>query len=644
MRSRVWLLILKELPFPLRWIGTEIIRFAQWIDALVARIARGLRDAPAWYLVTTIGSFAVVLTLSMFISLISETSGQKTAQTARRRVEALTRQDLEKRHDWSVQDRWRVAHLFVAEKPDHGPHNIPLDSRLMTATPVVASRAARSRSDRNSRTKIASRSDADRNLEVRLELGRPKKAQQENRVAAGTVLIPGYESVIRNDAHPRRRNPRALVQATWEFNTECSPQEYTSRPQRRPVVVPLPEPETIPPPVIARKDKPDLSFELDMVRHFSVAGLFPPGSHLVSSSVARTSPDLEERFASELVSHEDGPWMKSQPHRQHSAAEIMPYEGLGTRVPSHHSPENLDEYNPDLPAVADVTLGLNVEVPVTVTAGKVHRLGLTVSNHGHDSISRVEIRDHLAHLNTVVGAEPDAERDSVFNAETGDIEPVLHRELLNLIPGERQDLSLKWIPDSHARQIRRIQVIAHAEVSTETEVVPPSVVQQMPSIPPERVQPNPALACDIDHLDRVTVGKDVELQITVRNTGNTTLHHVKVKIDVPSKLSHSRGRDFVFDAGNLPVNGRNRTVVRLAALESGQAVSRIHVESDESVNAKGQMVIHIDDRKTAKIQTPQASAPKPAAKPQTSAATSTWVPSGFCCCQKPIALPDFPRD
>ena len=637
MRSRLWILILRELPFPLRWIGTEIVRFVQWIDSTTDRLLKSLRDAPAWYFVTTIGASAIFLTILMFVSVIDETSGQRSQGSSRRRLQNLSRQDLENNHDWSVQDRWRVAHLFVMDQPPSKPKDLQIDSRLMAATSNKASLAKRPVEFVHRSRGHSSQSDMDKNLEVRLELGRPKKAQQGNRLAGGTVLDPSPRFIdLRPQGRIRSQDPRLLVQATWEFGTDCSPyQPVVARPSRRPVLVPLPEPETDLPPVVVRHERPDLSFELDMIRHFSVAGRFPPGSHLVSQSNHRTHSESVKSFSSELVSHEESPWKQFHSHHERTAtASISPYLGIGAPVPSHVARAALDEHESSLRAIADVAVSLNVIVPDSVTAGISHKSSLLISNDGQDPIARIEVRDSLADLKTVIDADPDATRETTVDPRTGIPRDELHREILNLIPGETQELSLRWIPQGHARQIHRMQVIAYAEVSTSTEVIQPDPIQQMPSIPPERFEHHPALACDFEHLDRVTVGQEVELQITVRNTGDVMLHGVKVQIDIPDQFSHRDGRTIQFDAGNLPVNGRNRTVIRLSAREQGEAVNQVRLIAEESVHAKGKLVIHVDERRKVNDRAQQVRRPQSVLKSVDRLPLSKPLPTGVCCCQQ----------
>ena len=71
VRSRLWALILRELPFPFRDIGMEIARLIRWVDQTAARFWIGLSRSPAWYLVTATGVLAFLLTGLLFFNYVA---------------------------------------------------------------------------------------------------------------------------------------------------------------------------------------------------------------------------------------------------------------------------------------------------------------------------------------------------------------------------------------------------------------------------------------------------------------------------------------------------------------------------------------------------------------------------------------------
>ena len=637
MRSRLWSLILRELPYPLRWLALEVIHVLSWLDHSVTRIAKGFRESPAWYFVTIVGTFAVLLTFAMFVSLVGETSRHRPHAVVTRSKASLSRHELELVHDWTVQDHWRVAHLFVPERPAAIPRDIQLDSRLISSRSTATRRPhPQNDSDQNS---LVQRSDVVGNLDVRLDLSRPKKALQDRRTIKGAVHNSSTELAYqRSEPRIQKRDPRLLVQAAWEFGSDCSRYDHASIPPRRSIPIPEPELPTVP----VLRNQPDLAFEMAMERHFTTAGRFPPGSHLVRHSEFSVFPENFQRFPSALVSHEEGPWKWRSFHPlSHSHfSKVKPYDRVGAFTRPEHQDSSADEYDETLRAVADVALRVELFAPRSVAAGEPHQTALLISNEGPDSVSQIEVTEFLSDRQTVVDASPDANCESAVEPNTGFPEKMWHRQFPELSPGAEQELTLKWVPEGSNRLFQRARVVARAEISTITEVSRPLELQQMPSIPPERIEYHPALACDIQYLDRVHVGDDVEMEITVRNTGDVTLHNVKFEIEFPSQFSHPEGQTVVFDAGSLTVKGQKETILRFSAVEAGEAMNLIRLTSAEQVHASGSNTIQVAERRLEKksvAPTPEPVPTKPLTNwklknPETSQNQSAAAKS--CCCQK----------
>ena len=651
MRSRLWSLILRELPYPLRWFVREVFHVLSWLDRSVVQVAKGFRESPAWYFVTVIGTVAILLTIGMFISQVNEPSRNHPKTLASRSTANLSRHDLELRHDWTVQDRWRIAHLFVPDQAPPKSKDMKLDSRLLLSGNKSYGNVNWQHD--SSHDPLARRTNNERNLDVLLDLSRPKKAQQDHRMVARTEITPGSKLHPQHSG-PRiqQRDSRLFVQAAWEFGDGCNRPDDVSQTRRRlnPNPIPVPEPE--PPIAPVHRNRPDLAFEIAMERHFTIAGRFPPGSHLVRQSELSVFPENRSRFPSELVSHEEKPWswQAFHPSSHLLSSKIKPYEPIGTFHRGEQLDSPTDEYNEAFRAVADVALRIKLIAPSSVSAGEANQSALVISNEGPDTVSHLEVNEFLSESQIVIDATPDASSQIVLEPNTGLHEKVWLREFPELSPGTEQELALKWIPEGSHRLIQRAKVIARAEVSTLTEVSRPIEIQQLPSIPPERVEHHPALACDIEYLDRVHVGDDVELQITVRNTGDVTLHDVKFEIEFPSQFSHREGQTVVFEAGRLSVKGQTETVLRFSAVEIGEAVSLIRLTSAEHVHAAGRNTIQVVERRqqTNSITPPPESVRDKAPdnwKLTNPNASQTKSESKSCCCQKlqvsrldPVAL------
>ena len=71
MRSRLWSLILKELPFPFRQIGMEVAQLLSWLDHTLGGAWLGMHRSPGWYFVTSAGSVTLMLTGLLFFPYIA---------------------------------------------------------------------------------------------------------------------------------------------------------------------------------------------------------------------------------------------------------------------------------------------------------------------------------------------------------------------------------------------------------------------------------------------------------------------------------------------------------------------------------------------------------------------------------------------
>ena len=636
VRTRLWSLILHELPFPFRWVGMELIRVVHWLDHGMGRVFHGVRRSPAWFFVTLVGSFAVCLTVLLFVSLIGETNGGLRLGNGIEQRFHSSRRDLEKSHEWSAQDRWRVAHMFVPHKPVHRHFDIPLDTRLL----VSDTRSYR----RSSRNMSASRTTQRPDLDVRLDLSRPKIAEQGNRLVSGMVVDPKRPE---EDSPSRIRSEQRqlIVQAAWEYRSDCEQprDEYAYAPVRRPVPVPQPSFDEIPPyRSPTPQAEPHLSYEFEMKRLFAIEGVYPPGSHLVQTSERSSFPSDESTSRQSLVAHHDHLWKRwsQESHRfahEHPPQDVARYRGVGLYDRRQEPLLEDDEYDDRYAAVAEVNLSLELVMPHTTLLGHPQQSKLLVSNEGSESVSRIEVRDFVAHSQIVVGANPDAQIELGTDLETGLSRETFHRELHDLHAGHERELTLKWLPSSEHRQVHRTQVVAYAVVSTLTVAIQPDPDQQMPSIPPEALPKKyPSVACDVDHLEQVYVGEEVEMKLTLRNTGETTLHAVKIEVDIPRQLSHPDGPRVIVQAGNIPVLGVQHAILRLSAVIPGEAINRLHLQTNEQVEARGSAAIVVVSRPSEKpIPTPISSKPiipRPLAKPLPA------LPINNCCCQPFIAV------
>ena len=669
VRSRLWSLILRELPFPFRQIGLEIAHVLRWLDHTAARVWMGLHQSPGWYVVTMAGSLTLMLTTLLFFPYIaSHDPTLSELATDGRSAARVTRASLEATGDWSAQDRWRVAHMFVDHRPPRRHPAVRLDSRLVEEPVVQVSHSSRSR---GTSRRIGANQFRPREVvlvpvvhtmkldpEVRLELKSPGRAAQTRRLVDDKLVRdPGADfDPVHTSSYYRPRDKRLLVQAEWSFDSDCNNgDESLRRPMvRRPI--PVPEQQWDEPRVAPRMERhPDLSFEMELLREYLPnVGEYPPKSRSTSVAAHSEFPHSSDRIrhTPHLAGHGEH-WVRSTSHTEHRPLPeaYISRVHLHTPGPETTAFSEVDEEAPNLASFAEVALRLELYAPHTAMAGRPHESSLLIHNEGPTPVSLVQVRESLAELQTVTDANPAAR----INHDS------LERDVHSLPPGRDRRLGVTWLPDAEGSRIHRAAVTIHAAVGVTTNVVAPEPAAIIESVPkaqpmPQRVEPmsqvepeperHPAVTCEVKHLDQVMVDDIVELEIVVKNTGDTALSDVRILVEVPAELKHRQGADVEYEVGNLARRSSHKAVLRLLALTPGQAVNRIRVVSHESAESKARAPIAVvakpiarpTPRATEKPHPTSAPAPKPTAKP------IPFPTSGSCCCPgQPIALLWEPR-
>ncbi|MBS0202925.1 MAG: hypothetical protein JSS49_08515 [Planctomycetes bacterium] len=652
VRSRLWAAILRELPFPFREIGTEFVRFVVWLDRTAARIWLGLSRSPAWYLVMATGTIAVGLTALLFSSSISNDDPTVGELVSRSQVVSETRESLEDAGDWTAQDKWRLAHMFVNHRPPRTHVIRQLDSRLVDDFPSIAAsplrRDTRRRTGFNSRYEYVER---DRQLsqlelpdfEVRLDLNKPQVAEQPKRLVYGLLVRDSGGPPVRQASNTRTRDSRLLVQAEWKFASDCDNHSY--QPVRRPIPVPLPDPRWDELPPVTQERHPDLSFQMSMLRAFLPDfDHDPPGSHVHTVTVHSEFPDAD--FRRRLPSDGFSTWVQTTRERRHPDRPADAYVDLIRDQEPEMAPEPVD-HRGSVPSFAEIGLRLELTDPETTVVGKVNYSSLVLRNDGLQPIPQVTVHESLAHLETVTDAIPAAR----FNEAENSLERRVHLE-----PGRDQRLELAWRPDTVGPRTHSAVVTVQAEVGTLTEIVKPEAEQPMPSVVPEPLpfrepvtepepiepepirepepepvpQQNPSLSFDVQNLPRAMVDDLVEIGIVVRNTGDIPLHGVRVVVQLPEQLKHRGGTEVEYTIPHLPVHGTERTVLRTVAQSTGRAICHLQVSADEPTDATAKAIINIDARPAARITKAEPPRSLPPA-PVTILKRAPAAPN--CCCQ-----------
>lgn len=644
----------------------ELVRTITWIDKTFARLWLGFVRSPAWYVVTVMGTLAFVLTGLLFFTFVS--SHDPTLRDLADRGKQLapaTREHLEEAGDWAAQDKWRLAHMFVDHRPPRRQPVRQIDSRLVDDFPAFAKvpsrRELQRRSGFNSRFEAPERSVTTASVtlpdpEVRLDLGTPRTAEQPKRLVFGPYVrdTSTDSRPVRLASNYRSRDSRLLVQAEWAFASDCD-NEPAQRPTRRIIPVPDPQWDELPPiPQVTDDRRPDLSFQMSMLREFLPAtGEFPPKSRtatVTAYSEFPASPHQDKR--SNPFEFDPSPWSRTSREQPQPERAIESYvDRVGVEDEPLSAIDDIELRPGTTPSFADVSLRMEVHSPASTTAGQTSQSSLVLRNEGLREVPLLIVRESLAGLQTVTDANPPARFDQFENA--------LERRVDRLEPGKDQRLELVWRPDTEGIQTYSAIVTVQAAVGATTEIVPPVGQQPMPSVapepipvreperepepvfeqepaPPEPVPPakQPALSFEVQNQPRAIVDDLVEFAIVVRNTGELPLHDVRVVAHLPDQLKHRQGTEVEYNIAQLPVRGTERAVLRVIAQSPGQAICRLHVSADEPAEAKSKAVVDVEPKPlrtepqkiTRDEPKPPISVPK---RPQPTAPT----PPLNCCCQ-----------
>lgn len=680
MRSRLWTLILRELPFPFREIGTEVLRLLTWVDRTAVRLWLNLVRTPAWFAVSVSGMLAVGLTCLLFFSVVARHDPTVAELIQKARAIPMTRETLEKTGDWTAQDKWRLAHLFVDHRPPRRPLVRQLDSRLVDDFPAFAAVPGHRGLER--RLAYSPRFRADELVvptavevpdpEVRLDLARPAAAEEPRRLVDGRLI---RETAEPNGTLGRRgyrtRDSRLLVQAEWTLGPDCDSGDLVQRPKRR--IIPVPEPEWNEPEPLTDSRRPDLSLEMSLIREFLPSmSEFPPRSRFNEVSAQSELPEIVVPRRNEF-DPDVSPWdiTQSRPDER--------VDAYTDRVGPDDEGPLTDDFNPQIasaPSFTEIALRLQLQGPATTTSGRLNRSALVLRNVGVDEIPLLMVREPLANLETVTDAIPAARVDQFENA--------LERRLRNLEPGKDQQLELEWRAESAGRRTHSALVTVRTAVGAVTDIVPTAAEQPMPSVAPEPLpepppefepvvpdpipepmpveplpepmpepvapapaQPeepaptHPSVAVDVDTQPRAIVEDLLEIGITVRNTGDVKLHDVRVQVQLPEQLHHRRGDEVQAMISELDVGGSQRATLRVRADSPGRAVMAFDVAAAEPTQVNAERVILVDPKPApppAPKPVPVAKAPAapkatPKPKPTTVAVTRPQPkPAAPCCC------------
>ena len=152
--------------------------------------------------------------------------------------------------------------------------------------------------------------------------------------------------------------------------------------------------------------------------------------------------------------------------------------------------------------------------PAEVQVGQPATLEILVRNVGQATAHNVVVQDVVPAKTRFTGSEPQA---------TADGKGTYTWQITQLAPGEEQLIKLHVVPEAEGEIGSIAQVSFQAQASVRT------------------VSTQPRLKITYEGPQRVLIGDDVALRLTISNEGSGAANNVSVAADVPAGLSHPSG-------------------------------------------------------------------------------------------------------
>lgn len=253
----------------------------------------------------------------------------------------------------------------------------------------------------------------------------------------------------------------------------------------------------------------------------------------------------------------------------------------------------------------------------------------------------------------VVAATVEVAAEETKPQETPPRRTIPHRE--DQTPIERvEPLRTKPIesrlPAEHPVTPRRsLPLTPHEEPSTRPPESEPTV-KRLPDQPraplrtamapearpaPVKPQPaKPAVVCTVRAAKTVAIDEPAELQIEVRNTGDTALNNVRIWADVPATLKHRHGSKLECPVGQLQPGELHQTVLRVVGQQAGTTLTAFRIVADEPIQAESQGRLTV-------IETSQLKSPQPPLT-RSSRVVAPSVPRSCVCPSQVVWLSEPP--
>jgi uncharacterized repeat protein (TIGR01451 family) len=200
--------------------------------------------------------------------------------------------------------------------------------------------------------------------------------------------------------------------------------------------------------------------------------------------------------------------------------------------------------------------------PNEIQVGKPAVFRVTIRNTGPIPAGQVEIRDQVPRGTKLVGTTPKASQ-----AARGEIVWILG----TLRPGEESSVEMEVMPTAEGEIGSVATVHFGADATART------------------ISTRPKLAVEMTSPEKVLIGEQVMLSITVTNPGTGVATGVVLEEHLPPEVQHPAGADLEYPVGDLRPGESKKLDLPLAAVAPGIARNVLTARADGNLHAEKQL-------------------------------------------------------
>jgi uncharacterized repeat protein (TIGR01451 family) len=204
--------------------------------------------------------------------------------------------------------------------------------------------------------------------------------------------------------------------------------------------------------------------------------------------------------------------------------------------------------------------------PNEIQVGKPAVFKVAVRNTGSIPASQVEIRDQVPRGTKLLGTTPRA-------AQGGRGEIVW--TIGTLRPGEESSVEMELMPTAEGEIGSVATVHFGADASART------------------ISTRPKLVVEMSAQEKVLIGEQVTLSITVSNPGTGIATGVVLEEHIPAGLQHPAGTDLEYEVGDLRPGESKKLDLAMVATTPGQALNVLTARADGNLHTEERMEMQV---------------------------------------------------